>query len=139
MRAHPAALDEDQELLSLLTPPAFRGGDYVLDMQSFLITRLKSQAAERAAREVKIKKALVADTLEERRLQKATIAIVTARGFERLIDTIMRVLPEALSATRVTLNIERPRSDSDTTPFTYSRRRADPHLGAGRRRPSPRR
>jgi hypothetical protein len=112
LRAHPSALDEDREFLSLLTPPAFRSGDNVLDMQSFLITRLKSQAAERAAREVQIKKALVADTLDERRMQKAVLAIGAARNFERLIDTITRVLPQTIAATRVTLNIERPEGDA---------------------------
>lgn len=108
LRAHPGALDEDGELISLLTPPAFRRGHNVLDMQSFMIARLKTQAAERAAREVKIKRALVADTLEERRLEHAVLAIVGARGFERLIETITRTLPQILAATRVTLNIERP-------------------------------
>lgn len=113
LRAHPGALDEDGELVSLLTPPAFHRGNNVLDMQSFMIARLKSQAVERAAREVKIKKALVADTLEERRLQKAVLAITAARDFEQLIEIITRKLPEMLAANSIALNIERPERGVD--------------------------
>lgn len=108
LRAHPGALDDDGELVALLTPPAYHRGNNVLDMQSFVIARLKSQAVERAAREVKIKKALVADTLEERRLQKAVLAISSARNFEQTIDAITHKLPELIAATSIALNIERP-------------------------------
>lgn len=108
LRAHPGALDEDGELVALLTPPAYHRGNNVLDMQNFVIARLKTQAVERAAREVKIKKALVADTLEERRLQKAVLAITSARDFEQVIDTITHKLPELIAATSIAINIERP-------------------------------
>lgn len=108
LRAHPHALEEDRELLTLLTPPDRRAGDNVLDMQSFMIERLKSQAVERAAREVRIKQAILADSLEEQRIQKAVTAVAGARSFEHLMDTIMRQLPQALGVTRVSLNIERP-------------------------------
>jgi hypothetical protein len=108
LRANPDALDEDRELVSLLTPPTFRRGHNVVDMQSFMIERLRTQAAEREARELKIRQALASDALEERRIQKAALLIVSARSFEALITAITSDLAPMLGASAVALNIERP-------------------------------
>jgi len=108
LRANPDALDEDRELLSLLTPPAHRRGHNVVDLQSFVIERLRAQAVEREAREDKIRQAIAADALDERRVQKAALAIFSARSFEMLISVITNDLAPILGATAVALNIERP-------------------------------
>ncbi|MFZ1989661.1 MAG: DUF484 family protein [Alphaproteobacteria bacterium] len=108
LRANPDALDDDRELLSLLTPPAHRRGHNVVDLQSFMIERLRARDLEREAREDKIRQAIAADALDERRVQKAALAISGARSFEALISVITNDLAPILGASVVTLNIERP-------------------------------
>ena len=112
LRAHPHALEDDRELLSLLTPPAHRRGQNVVDLQTFMIERLRAQAVERQAREEKIRQAIAADALEERRIQKAALLLVAARSFEALIAAITNDLAATLGASTVVLNIERPASVS---------------------------
>ncbi len=108
LRAHPYALEEDRELLRLLTPPEHRRGHNVVDLQSFMIERLRTQAVEREAREDRIRQAIAADALDERRVQKAALALCAARSFEALISVITNDLAPALGASVVVLNIERP-------------------------------
>lgn len=108
LRAHPFALEEDRELLSLLTPPAHRRGHNVIDLQTFMIERLRAHAAEREAREDKIRQAIAADALDERRVQKAALSLSAARSFESLISVITNDLAPILGASVVALNIERP-------------------------------
>jgi len=108
LRANPGALDDDRELLSLLTPAARRRGHNVVDLQSFMIERLRAQAAEREAREDKIRQAIAADALDERRAQRAALSISGARSFEALISVITNDLAPILGASAVALNIERP-------------------------------
>lgn len=108
LRAHPCALEEDRELMSLIMPPARQRGHNVVDLQSFMIERLRAQAVEREAREEKIRQAIASDALEERRVQKAALSLSAARSFEALISVITNDLSAILGASAVALNIERP-------------------------------
>ena len=108
LRANPNALERDRELVSLLTPPAYRRGHNVIDMQSFVIERLRGQTAEHEAREARMRQVLTSEALEERRIQKAALLIAGARSFESLISIITNDLAPTLGAAVVALNIERP-------------------------------
>ena len=127
LREHPAALETDRELVSLLTPPAYRNGRNVLDMQSFMIDRLKRQAEENENREGKVRAAVAADALDERRVQKAVVALACARGFDHLIEVITEDLPRLLTVQTVLIGIE---SSEGTEPHPTSPPSSSP-LGAG--------
>ncbi len=43
LKAHPNFLEDHPELVALLTPPAYRAGETVLDMQRFMVEKLRSQ------------------------------------------------------------------------------------------------
>ena len=73
-----------------------------------MIERLRAQAVEREAREDKIRQAIAADALDERRVQKAAVTISAARSFEALISVITNDLAPILGASVVAFNIERP-------------------------------
>lgn len=112
LRAHPEVLNADAELIELLTPPAFRTGRNVLDLQTFVIDKLKKQAEDQAARDSRARAALAADALDERRVQMAVMAVAGARSFDHLLQIISEELPHLLTVKCVTIGIEAPDSNA---------------------------
>ena len=112
LRDHPEVLDADPELISLLTPPDFYSGRNVLDMQSFVIDKLRKQAEEGEAKASKVRSALAADALDERRVQMAVMAVAAARSFDQLLEIIIDELPQLLTVQSVVIGIEAPDSNS---------------------------
>jgi len=106
LQRHPDFLNEHPELIELLTPPERRLGTGVLDMQTFMMARLRNKLAETELANKRLQ-ALGQDNLRSQTLvQAASIALLGARNFEHLIDSIVTRLPNLLDIEASSLCVE---------------------------------
>ncbi len=96
LRRHPDFLVDDPELLAVLTPPELRRGDGVVDMQRFMIGNLRRQAAAAASRESTLLAAAEDHVASQERVQRAALALLSARSFEHLTRIVSDQLAEIL-------------------------------------------
>jgi uncharacterized protein YigA (DUF484 family) len=106
LRRHPDFLIDHPALLALLTPPERRNGDGVLDMQRFMIDRLRGELAGLQARERALVDAARGNTLVQSRVLRAALALNEAKSFERLIRTLLAEVPGILEVEAVALGVE---------------------------------
>jgi uncharacterized protein YigA (DUF484 family) len=106
LQRHPDFLNEHPDLLELLTPPDQRLGAGVLDMQKFMVTRLRDKLAE--AERVNAQLITIGqDNLKAQTLvQGAALALLTARSFETMIDLVVTRLPDLIDIEASSLCVE---------------------------------
>lgn len=106
LRHHPDFLVENPELIALLTPPEARRGERVVDMQKFMLDRLRAEVAKLAARERSLLSAAESSVDGQNRVQQAVLAALTARSFRELIEITNTRLPRMLGVTAIVLAVE---------------------------------
>jgi uncharacterized protein YigA (DUF484 family) len=103
---HPDFLLEQPELVMLLTPPAYRHGDNVVDMQHFMLQRARDEVAKLNAQQ----KALIATSrsnlTSQQRIHAAALAVIGATGFEQLLQVVTIDLAVLLDVDVMTLCVE---------------------------------
>ncbi len=106
LRQHPDFLATHPELLRVLTPPSRKNGDGVVDMQTYMIERLRREIAALKRRH----DALVASgrtTLsDQRQVHAAVTAMLGATTFEHLIEIVTTDFLHALELDVVTLCVD---------------------------------
>jgi len=106
LQRHPDFLNEHPELLELLTPPDQRHGAGVLDMQKFMVTRLRDRVAELERANARLV-GIGQDNLKTQMLvQGAALALLTARSFEAMIDLVVTRLPDLIDIEASSLCVE---------------------------------
>lgn len=106
LRAHPDFLTEHPDLLEVLTPPARRNGDGVIDMQHFMLERLRKEVDRLRSYHNELISTTRANQAIQTRIHAAVVAIIAADSFERLIHLVTNELAELLDVDAVTLGIE---------------------------------
>lgn len=106
LRRHPQFLVERPELLAILAQPERRLGDGVIDMQSFIVERLKRTLARARSRECKLLAAGKDNLASQGRVQTSVLEILGARSFAHLIEIINKTLPDLLDLKAVSLCVE---------------------------------
>ncbi|MBM3485750.1 MAG: DUF484 family protein [Alphaproteobacteria bacterium] len=106
LRRHPDFLSERPTLLSALTPPTFQRGDGVVDMQRFMIDRLRAELATLQSRERTLLDAARANAMVQARCLRAALALNEAPTLARLIRTLNAEVPGILDVAAVALGIE---------------------------------
>lgn len=106
LRAHPDFLAENTDLLSVLTPPQFNHGNGVVDMQSFMLTRLRAEIAQLQTRERTLLAAAESNVNVQSRVHHGTRALLDARSFKHLIRVINEDLPGMLKVEAIVLCVE---------------------------------
>jgi len=92
--------------LELLTPPDQKLGTGVLDMQRFMVTRLREKLAETERANARLI-AIGEDNLKAQTLvQGAALALLTARSFEAMIDLVVMRLPDLIDIEASSLCVE---------------------------------
>lgn len=107
LRRHPDFLARHPELLKVLTPPECRRGDGVLDLQSYMVDRLRDEVAEITAARDALVQAGRSNLTAQARVHKAVLALLSAQSFEQLIELVTTDLAVALNLDAVTLGVER--------------------------------
>ncbi len=103
---HPDFLSKHPELIARLMPPGREQGKDVIDMQRFMVIRLQREI-RRLERERGDLVAISRSNLtSQTRVHAAVLAVMSARSFEHLIETITTDLAVQLDVDAVTLCVE---------------------------------
>ncbi|MGF1594213.1 MAG: DUF484 family protein [Kiloniellaceae bacterium] len=106
LQRHPDFLTEHPELLDVLTPPGRARGDGVVDLQQFMVERLRREVAEMT----ELRDDLVAtgrsNLAIQSRVQEAILALLRASSFEEFVETITTDLAVILDLDVVTIGVE---------------------------------
>lgn len=106
LRRHPGFLVENPDLIVTLTPPDFRRGEDVIDMQKFMLDSLQKYVISLTSRERKLL-AVAEDRLAGYgRVQDATLALLGAKTFQGMVRTVTSDLPELLDVQSARLCVE---------------------------------
>ncbi|MBM3503621.1 MAG: DUF484 family protein [Alphaproteobacteria bacterium] len=106
LRAHPAFLDENPDLLLHLLPPAHQHGDSIVDMQRFMIERLQTEIARLRLRQHELLDASRTNLSSQERVHGAVLKLLEARTFEHLLETLTDELTGLLDVDVITLCFE---------------------------------
>lgn len=111
LRRHPDFLAEHPELLEVLQAPARAHGDGVLDLQSFMVERLRNEVAEmREARDALVRSGR-SNMAAQGRVHEAVLALLATKSFEHLIETVTTDLAVLLNLDAVSLCVEQSGRD----------------------------
>ena len=103
---HPDFLNRHPDVLSVLTPPAFYTGKGLLDMQAFMVERLQGAVRDGGEREDALLAAGRSNLVSQGRIHAAVLALLEARGFADLIETVTTDLATRLDVDVAALCIE---------------------------------
>jgi len=106
LERNPGFLNERPALMSALVPAPFDRGNGVVDMQSFLLDRLRGQLAQAKACETSLIEAAAANAQVQQRVHRAVEALLAARSFEGLIRIVVEELPGRFDVAAASLCIE---------------------------------
>jgi uncharacterized protein YigA (DUF484 family) len=107
LKKHPDFLDEHAELIPLLTPPAMQHGEGVLDMQHFMLQRLRSEVARLKGQQRALIATSRSNLSSQSRVHQAVLAVIGAVNFEQLIQVVTTDLAIILDVDVVTIGVER--------------------------------
>lgn len=97
LRAHPELLEQDQNLLSDLTPPTALGnGQSVTDIRDVVVARLRHRIASLEDQHHRVLAASNANALAQEQVHAAILDLLNAHSFEELVDYVTQ--PEGLSS-----------------------------------------
>lgn len=88
LRRHPEFLVDHPDLLDILTPPAQRRGDGVVDMQRYMVQRLQGELAAIKTQQAELIAASRANLATQNRIHAAVVALLGATTLEHLIEII---------------------------------------------------
>jgi uncharacterized protein YigA (DUF484 family) len=106
LRAHPNFLNEHTDVLEALTPPIRRAGDGVIDMQHFMLDRLRKEVDRLRSYQSELINTTRTNQSIQTRIHAAVVAIIAADSFERLISLVTREMASLLDVDVVTLSVE---------------------------------
>ncbi len=106
LRQNPGFLADHEELLPILTPPAYQRGDNVVDMQRFMLERLREELARVKGQQRLLISTSRSNLMSQNRIHAAVLALVGATSFEHLIQIVTSDLAVMLDIDAVTLCIE---------------------------------
>jgi uncharacterized protein YigA (DUF484 family) len=106
LERNPSFLNDRPALLQKLVPPQFDHGSGVVDMQMFMLDRLRDQLKRTNKREKSLLEAVEANSRIQRKVYRAVDALLAAQSVEELIRCIVDDLPSQFDVTKVALCIE---------------------------------
>jgi uncharacterized protein len=117
LRKHPDFLIEHPDLIATLTPPAMRRGQGVLDMQFFMLQRLKADVARLKGQQRALIATSRSNLSSQTRIHGAVLAIISAHTFEQLIQVVTTDLAVMLDVDVVTIGVESMSGPQARLPF----------------------
>jgi uncharacterized protein YigA (DUF484 family) len=106
LRQNPNFLVEHSELFEVLTPPALRLGDRVVDMQHFMLERQRAEIGRLKAQQRALIATTRANLASQSRIHGAALALLAAQSFEQLIQIVTTDLAVLLDADVITIGVE---------------------------------
>ena len=106
LRQNTGFLAEHPDLLQILTPPAQRRGEGVIDMQQFMLQRLQTEVARLKNQHRALIATSRANLASQARIHQAVLALLAAPSFEHLIQIVTTDFAVLLDADVITLAVE---------------------------------
>ena len=106
LRRHPDFLVRHSELAEVLVPPTRDNGDGVVDLQYFLVQRLRGELSELRDQQHDLIATVRANTANQARVYEAVLAMMGAASFEHFIEIVTSDLAIILDVDVVALCIE---------------------------------
>ena len=106
LRSHPGFLSEHPSILSALTPPALRTGEEVLDMQRFMIERLRREVETLRGNHSDLVDRSRDNMLSQASIHSAVVRVMEARTFEHFLEIVTGEFRELLAVDVATLCFE---------------------------------
>ena len=106
LRRHPKFLQENPEVLTFLTPPELKRGDQVLDMQHFMLERMRDDLTGLRRHEKQLLSAVEDNAAGQAKVHHAVTAIVRTHDIQALNSVIRTKLPAILDIESASLCIE---------------------------------
>jgi uncharacterized protein len=106
LRKHPDFLNERPELIAALTPPMEHRGEGVVDMQHFMLQRLRGEVKLLKSQQRALLATSRSNMASQSRVHAAVLAIVAAKSFEQLIQVVTTDLAIMLDVDVVTIGVE---------------------------------
>ena len=106
LRRNPDFLRRHSQLLEVLEPPRRGDGEDVVDLQQFMLDRLRREVAQIKESRDELLYTGRANMASTGRIHQAVLAILEARSFEHLIDTVVTDVGVILDLDAVTLCVE---------------------------------
>ncbi|HTH97808.1 MAG TPA: DUF484 family protein [Stellaceae bacterium] len=107
LRQHPDFLADQDELVAVLTPPVqHQNGPNVVDMRHFAMRRMQEEIGRLKQQQQALIQTSRANLASQARVHAAVLAIIGARSFEHLMQTVVTDLAVMLDLDVVTLCIE---------------------------------
>lgn len=115
LRRHREFLDRHTELIAELLPPEHRSGRAVVDLQRYLIERLRRDLAEMRQTHDRAINAVRSNLQSQQRIHGAVIDLMNAPSFEHFVESITTDLALKLDVDAVSLCVETPRPNQPCT------------------------
>ena len=115
LRRHPDFLVNRPDLLAVLAPPTREMGDGVVDLQHFMLDRLRTDVARLKLVQRKLISTSRANLQNQTRVHNAVLAMLAATTFEHLITVVTEELTLLLDIDAVGLCVETPRGKGRLT------------------------
>lgn len=115
LRRHRDFLDRHPELIADLLPPQHRNGRAVVDLQHYLIDRLRRDLAEMRATHDSAVTAARVNLKSQQRVHAAVVELMNAPSFEHFVEAITTDLALKLDVDAVSLCVESTRPNQPKT------------------------
>lgn len=115
LRRNPDFLGDQPELMTLLTPPAFRRERRVVDFQQYMITRLQDEVGGLRGTHDELVESLRGARSFQSQVHSAVLGILNARSFEHFVDSVATDLGVHLGLDAVALCMETDQSSPPRT------------------------
>lgn len=106
LRGHPDFLAENPDLLAVLTPPALRRDGNVVDMQRYILDRLRGENVKLRSSRDEIIATSRANVSSQARIHTAALALIAATTLEHVIEVITTDLAVHLEVDAIVLAFE---------------------------------
>ncbi|MBI3452846.1 MAG: DUF484 family protein [Rhodospirillales bacterium] len=106
LRQHPEFLAENPDLLEILIPPEHRRGDRVLDMQRYMLERLRNDQVRLRTEQSELLAATRGNLSSQGRVHAAIVAMLQATTLEHLIEIVVTDLAMHIEVDAIALGFE---------------------------------
>ena len=106
LRRHPDFLVRHPEILDRLTPPAHHSGDGVVDMQKFMLERLRGEVDNLRSCAIELIDTSRSNMSSQTRIHAAALAVLGLDDFEGLVRALADDLPLLLDMDAVVIGFE---------------------------------